>query len=117
MHCNHLCEKGCDIYGKHPAECRDFRCLWLNGGLSEDERPDKLGLIFSLQKYKNGAKAWVIFETKPDAIVAIGPDKINQLVDALPTKSDHVFIIPFGFVVEDNDYLQFGKFVIPHQET
>jgi hypothetical protein len=43
--CKFLCDKGCGIYGSRPAACRNFRCAWLNGELSEDMRPDKVGVI------------------------------------------------------------------------
>ena len=38
---------GCAIYHDRPASCRSFRCLWLDGHLGEDDRPDKLGVIFT----------------------------------------------------------------------
>jgi hypothetical protein len=51
--CPHICESGCDIYGKHPGACRDFYCEWLIGRLGSDERPDKLGLLFVANKLRN----------------------------------------------------------------
>src|SRR3954453_4193121 len=44
--CPHQTEAGCAIYDKRPGPCRDFYCEWLVGGLTEDDRPDKLGLVF-----------------------------------------------------------------------
>lgn len=38
---------GCGIYDARPDCCRDFQCLWLQGHLAEDDRPDKLGVIFT----------------------------------------------------------------------
>ncbi|MBU2613389.1 hypothetical protein KJ925_02955 [Patescibacteria group bacterium] len=43
--CPFLCDKGCGIYTSRPAACRNFRCAWLNGELSENMRPDKVGVI------------------------------------------------------------------------
>jgi len=51
--CPHVCDTGCDIYGKHPGACRDFYCEWLIGRLSPDDRPDKLGLLFVANKLRN----------------------------------------------------------------
>ena len=45
--CRHACDKGCAIYDQgRPPVCTDFRCLWLDGALSEKMRPDKCGCIF-----------------------------------------------------------------------
>ncbi len=43
--CARLSESGCDIYGSHPASCKTYRCLWLDGWGGEDDRPDRLGVI------------------------------------------------------------------------
>jgi hypothetical protein len=51
--CSHICDAGCDIYGKHPGACRDFYCEWLIGRLGPDDRPDKLGLLFVANKLRN----------------------------------------------------------------
>src|SRR5665213_2690643 len=47
--CCHLGD-GCRIYPTRPDSCREWSCLWLNGGLPGDDlrRPDRLGLVFSL---------------------------------------------------------------------
>jgi len=36
---------GCAIYESRPAGCRSYRCAWLDGELSHDDRPDGLGLV------------------------------------------------------------------------
>jgi Fe-S-cluster containining protein len=46
--CKHAC-KGCNIYPTRPKMCREFRCHWLNGYFKEEDRPDKLGVVFSMQ--------------------------------------------------------------------
>jgi len=38
-------EGGCDIYVERPLGCRPYRCLWHQGELREDERPDRVGVI------------------------------------------------------------------------
>jgi Fe-S-cluster containining protein len=42
-------EQGCGIHAQRPAICRGYRCLWLQGGLEEDERPDRTGGIVDLE--------------------------------------------------------------------
>ena len=40
---------GCEIHARRPAICRSYRCLWLQGGLEEADRPDQLGAIVDLE--------------------------------------------------------------------
>jgi Fe-S-cluster containining protein len=37
--------KGCAIYANQPRPCSDYQCSWLKGELSDDQRPDLLGVI------------------------------------------------------------------------
>ncbi len=48
--CTHLVSEagGCGIYQDRPRICRSYRCLWLQGGLEEDDRPDRLGAVLDL---------------------------------------------------------------------
>lgn len=40
---------GCEIYAGRPTACRDYRCLWLDDAVGEEQdRPDRLGLMFDL---------------------------------------------------------------------
>jgi Fe-S-cluster containining protein len=39
---------GCDIHPTRPEICRRYRCLWLQGGLEEEDRPDRLGAVLDL---------------------------------------------------------------------
>lgn len=45
--CTHLCAKGCGIYETRPQTCKAFECLWLQGMLTSEHRPDKLGIMFT----------------------------------------------------------------------
>ena len=40
---------GCGIYETRPPICRGYRCLWLQGGLEDDERPDRTGGLVDLE--------------------------------------------------------------------
>ena len=46
--CPNECSHGCAIYAHRPNACRTFVCLWKlpNWILSDEDRPDKLGVIF-----------------------------------------------------------------------
>jgi Fe-S-cluster containining protein len=44
--CPHILpEGGCGIYETRPRICRGYRCLWLQGGHEESDRPDALGAV------------------------------------------------------------------------
>ena len=50
--CRHtVTDGGCGNYAKRPSACRNFRCLWLEGHLSEEDRPDRLGVIFTTTQH------------------------------------------------------------------
>lgn len=41
---------GCDIYGAHPQECRDFVCQWLKfEQMPESYRPDRTKVVLSVE--------------------------------------------------------------------
>jgi Fe-S-cluster containining protein len=40
---------GCAIHPTRPSICRSYRCLWLQGGLEDDERPDAIGGVVDLE--------------------------------------------------------------------
>ena len=57
---------GCGVYERRPAICRAYRCLWLRGGLRDDDRPDRLGAV--LDVVGAGGNAWLeIREAEPGA--------------------------------------------------
>jgi hypothetical protein len=39
---------GCGIHARRPQICRSYECLWLRGGLREEDRPDRLGAVVDL---------------------------------------------------------------------
>jgi len=59
-------EGGCSIHPQRPGICRAYRCLWLAGGLTEEDRPDRLGAV--LDVVGDGGSAWLeIREATPGA--------------------------------------------------
>ncbi len=61
--CSHLCESRCGIYSQRPFSCRSFRCVWLDGFLGADCRPDKFGLV--IEHAEDNLRVW---ETAPNAL-------------------------------------------------
>lgn len=44
--CAHLGAQGCGVHATRPAMCRAFACEWLQGWGGDEDRPDRLGLVF-----------------------------------------------------------------------
>jgi hypothetical protein len=57
---------GCSIHPRRPAICRAYRCLWLQGGLDEGDRPDRLGAVLDLAS-RAGFPELVVHEAEPGA--------------------------------------------------
>jgi hypothetical protein len=60
---------GCAIYNDRPLECQAYACMWWAaefGGIPEEDRPDKLGLMFDVGP--SDGLLWLnVFETRPGA--------------------------------------------------
>ncbi len=68
--CEHQrAEGGCGIHASRPAICRGYHCLWLQGGLDDDERPDRTGGIVDLEAV-GAAVRLSIRELRPGAFDA-----------------------------------------------
>lgn len=48
--CPRLGASGCAEYANRPDSCRDYQCLWLQGFLGEEDRPDRLGVIVTVTR-------------------------------------------------------------------
>ena len=57
---------GCAIHARRPGICRRYRCLWLQGALEEDDRPDRLGAVLDLAS-RGGLPELVVHEAEPGA--------------------------------------------------
>lgn len=58
---------GCGIHATRPGICRRYRCLWLQGKLDEEDRPDRLGAVVDLAS-EAGIAHLVIREAEPGAL-------------------------------------------------
>ncbi len=67
--CRHLCATGCAVYAERPASCRRFDCLWRLGFARDEDRPDRLGVIFDITPpdRDSGLQAVLAFEARPGA--------------------------------------------------
>ena len=46
--CAAVSARGCTIYERRPQICRGYRCLWLQGKLDIEDRPDRLGAVLDV---------------------------------------------------------------------
>jgi hypothetical protein len=86
--CRHLRADppGCGIHAGRPRLCRAYRCLWLQGGLDEEDRPDRLGAVLDLVS-RSGVVHLAVREAHPG--VADAP-RLRAIVErfraALPVR-------------------------------
>lgn len=53
--CKFLCDSGCGIHKVRPKLCQGYFCAWSQELLDEELRPDKCGIIASVEN-KNGGQ-------------------------------------------------------------
>ena len=75
---------GCGIYADRPQGCRPYACLWLEGVLPLDERPDRVGLIVDrglsiLFRLTWGAEAVTVRELREGAVEGEGAGLLRRL--------------------------------------
>ena len=78
-HCRYECD-GCSIYGRpeRPFDCKEFECSWLCGFGDDESRPDKSGVMVSINDLNGGRWTFVI-ETKANALETTGRGIVSQM--------------------------------------
>lgn len=66
--CKHQCAAGCGNYDQRPGPCRDYQCLWLQGHLAQADRPDRLGVIFTMTMHPTRGKLPMLIEVRAGAL-------------------------------------------------
>ena len=98
--------KGCKIYASRPQICIDYACDWLNGAGTEDERPDKTGIVVTRVGNRTTGGLYQIVESEPGLLASpYGKRLVNKGL-ALPMvvcycekwEPPHL-IIPSGAIV------------------
>jgi len=92
--CLHQTGTGCGVYAERPADCKDYRCLWLQGQLPEELRPDRCGILVDAE----GGDEWlVIQECRPGALSSpVGCEIVRQLSSHAGELRGGVKIDPHG---------------------
>ena len=70
----------CTVHGTNaqPKVCKAFLCAWIQGAGGEDDRPDKIGVMVTVQQIENGTFALAL-EHKPGAVLATGQPMITAV--------------------------------------
>lgn len=108
--CYFVCSAGCEIYSTRPSSCKNFECEWLKGKFSEEDRPDKSGVIFTLSDRRSqlGKRSLIAHETKIGSLLQAKPllNKIaeNELVICVSGQS-RKFIGPREDIDRVNDII------------
>ena len=63
--CKFLCETGCDVHKARPKVCEGYFCAWSQELLPEEMRPDKCGVLVSVENNENGQYLKLTFIEKP----------------------------------------------------
>ena len=100
--------KGCSIHARRPGICRAYRCLWLSGGLEDDDRPDRLGAVLDVVA-EGPVVRLEIRESRPGvfdvserlAAIAEGycasmPVRITDVGDVMDPDRSHRLLLPGG---------------------
>lgn len=57
---------GCSVYERRPTVCRIWSCVWRMGGFSEDEHPQKIGIMLAGDNV-NGLNVMYAYEAREGA--------------------------------------------------
>lgn len=82
---------GCAIHGTRPGICRAYACLWLAGGLDEQDRPDRLGAVLDVAT-EGGVTRLRVHEASPG--VYERSERLREIVarhrDSMPVRVSDV---------------------------
>lgn len=67
--CKFLESNGCGVYKVRPETCRDYQCAWSQNILPEEMRPDKCGILVSVENKE---------EIQYLKVIQIGDQKMNE---------------------------------------
>jgi Fe-S-cluster containining protein len=52
--CKFLCETGCSVHKARPKVCEGYFCAWAQELIAEEMRPDKCGVLVSVENNEKG---------------------------------------------------------------
>lgn len=87
--------QGCTIYDSRPQVCRFYMCGWLGGVGSDEMRPDKSGVILSLQHVKGFPEPYtnVVFAlVDPDTPDAWQTGPMGEYLESLLLQGEPILL-------------------------
>jgi hypothetical protein len=78
---------GCNVYETRPGSCKAFECLWLQDtreALKGEDRPDQLGLMFSMMFKTAFGDVLTAWNTSPGQSL---PSRAIDLIERIAEKS------------------------------
>jgi hypothetical protein len=70
-----------------------YECLWLQGDLEEDERPDKVGVLFNEAQIRGGGSMLVGRVVSDDSILLDSTSAAAHMISRLTRKEEKVVSI------------------------
>lgn len=86
--CFYLVQQKCTIYETRPEVCRKYQCAWTQGLLPEEHRPDKTGLMVSVENDQTGKQYLKGIEIQP-----IVPYSIHKTAETFCTENNTYYVI------------------------
>lgn len=107
--CEHDTGKSCGIYEQRPPSCRAFQCIWLQGLVPLEERPDKTGIIWSVTVPKPGKPQYPVAMEVTDGASKVEPAlsmilKVTERTPVIIVNSSNKRRL-VGYVGDPNDLL------------
>ncbi|MGB5812419.1 MAG: hypothetical protein WBG86_17910 [Polyangiales bacterium] len=59
---------GCSVYFEKPGSCSLFQCLWLQGAMDEDDRPDRTKVVLTAEHTENLGNLIIVYESDPGRV-------------------------------------------------
>jgi hypothetical protein len=82
---------GCAIYETRPGICREFRCLWLQGLLPEECKPERAHAVVTTTTDNQNM---VIHEDH--GYVGVGRQQLRPVIDAFIADGTHYVVVVCG---------------------
>ena len=85
--------RGCRIYVERPEQCREFSCLWLQGGWGDElDRPDRLKVVVGGFAVHVGGRPIRLVQFIEIEAAAMDQERVTRLIGMFRTKGFGVCI-------------------------
>lgn len=89
--CKFLCSKVCTIYETRPQVCRNYQCAWSQGILPKWLKPNKVGVLISVETNPDNSQYLRVIEMKP----RIDYDVYKAIKDWCDNNNTYYIKIPY----------------------